>query len=121
MYQMNIPLNEYTLITFILLIQTMVETNTGLVIDNGSGITKAGFAGDDAPRTVFPTIVGKPKMPGIMVGLDQKDVYVGGEANEKRNVLNITYPIKQGIIQDWEGMEDIWFHTMSTELKVPPD
>ena len=48
-----------------------------MVIDFGSGITKAGFSGDDAPRTVFPTIVGKPKMPGIMVGLDQKDLYVG--------------------------------------------
>lgn len=47
------------------------------MIDTGSGITKAGFAGDDAPRSVFPTIVGKPKMPGIMVGLDQKDLYVG--------------------------------------------
>ena len=41
-----------------------------LVVDNGSGMCKAGFAGDDAPRSVFSTIVGRPKMPGIMVGLD---------------------------------------------------
>ena len=34
---------------------------------------EAGFAGDDAPRAVFPSIVGRPKMPGIMVGMDQKD------------------------------------------------
>ena len=39
-----------------------------LVVDNGSGMCKAGFAGDDAPRAVFPSIVGRPKMPGIMVG-----------------------------------------------------
>ena len=44
-----------------------------LVVDNGSGMCKAGFAGDDAPRAVFPSIVGRPKMPGIMVGMDQKD------------------------------------------------
>ena len=44
-----------------------------LVVDNGSGMCKAGFAGDDAPRAVFPSIVGRPKMPGIMVGTDQKD------------------------------------------------
>ncbi|CAE7938194.1 ACT1, partial [Symbiodinium necroappetens] len=37
-----------------------------LVVDNGSGMCKAGFAGDDAPRAVFPSIVGRPKMPGIM-------------------------------------------------------
>ena len=51
-----------------------------LVVDNGSGMCKAGFAGDDAPRSVFSTMVGRPKMPGIMVGLDQKEVYVGEEA-----------------------------------------
>ena len=43
------------------------------MVDNGSGMCKAGFAGDDAPRAVFPSIVGRPKMPGIMVGMDQKD------------------------------------------------
>ena len=31
-----------------------------LVVDNGSGMRKAGFAGDDAPRAVFPSIVGRP-------------------------------------------------------------
>ena len=34
---------------------------TALVLDNGSGMCKAGFAGDDAPRAVFPAIVGRPK------------------------------------------------------------
>lgn len=32
-----------------------------LVVDNGSGMCKAGFGGDDAPTTVFPSIVGRPK------------------------------------------------------------
>ena len=49
------------------------EEVAALVVDNGSGMCKAGFAGDDAPRAVFPSIVGRPKMPGIMVGMDQKD------------------------------------------------
>ena len=50
------------------------EEVQALVVDNGSGMCKAGFAGDDAPRAVFPSIVGRPKHPGIMVGMDQKDV-----------------------------------------------
>ena len=54
------------------------EDVQALVVDNGSGMCKAGFAGDDAPRAVFPSIVGRPKHPGIMVGMDQKDAYVGG-------------------------------------------
>jgi actin-related protein len=38
-----------------------------LVVDNGSGMCKAGFAGDDAPRAVFPSIVGRPRHQGVMV------------------------------------------------------
>jgi actin-related protein len=40
-----------------------------LVIDNGSGMCKAGFAGDDAPRAVFPSIVGRPRHTGVMVSV----------------------------------------------------
>jgi len=36
------------------------EDAAALVVDNGSGMCKAGFAGDDAPRAVFPSIVGRP-------------------------------------------------------------
>ena len=48
-----------------------------VVIDNGSGNIKAGLSGEDAPRVKYPTIVGKPKMPSIMVGMDQKEAYIG--------------------------------------------
>ena len=34
------------------------EQKTVVVIDSGSNTTKAGFAGDDAPRKIFPTYVG---------------------------------------------------------------
>lgn len=37
------------------------EDIAALVVDNGSGMCKAGFAGDDAPRAVFPSIVGRPR------------------------------------------------------------
>ncbi len=98
----------------------MEQESTSVIIDNGSGLVKAGFAGDDAPRAVFPSIVGRPKYTGVMVGMGQKDYYIGDEAQAKRGVLQIEYPMKDGIVQNWEDMESIWRHTLLNELRVDP-
>ena len=70
---------------------------------------KAGFAGDDAPRVVFPTVVGR--------AAGTKDSVVGEEALSKRDSLNLNHPIKCGLITNWDDMERIWTYTFN-ELRT---
>ncbi len=87
-----------------------------LVIDNGSYMMKAGFAGDDAPRASFPTLVGRPRFP--FPGLFKKEVYVGDDAMSKANVLAFKRPIERGIVTDFDLMEHVWNHAFYDELRV---
>ena len=97
------------------------EGPSSLVVDNGSGMCKAGFAGDDAPRAVFPSIVGRPKTKTIILGSGDKEIYIGDEAQLRRGILALHYPIEHGIVTNWEEMEKIWHHTFYNELRVSPD
>lgn len=99
----------------------MVDSQVHVVIDNGSGLCKAGFSGEEAPRAVFPCIVGRPKVPGIMIGTEKKDILIGQEAQEKRGILIMKHPIEYGIINNWDDMEKVWHHTFYNELRISPE
>ena len=96
----------------------MADSNA-VVIDNGTGLCKAGIAGDDAPRSCFPMVVGRPK-DYTMIGTEYTPFYVGQEAKEKKAVLKRSNPIKNGIIENWDDMIKVWNHCYYNELKVDP-
>ncbi|XP_052763397.1 actin-5-like [Mya arenaria] len=96
---------------------------SAIVIDNGSRMCKAGFAGDDAPRAIFPTVIGRPGpwYDFVMMGKDRKDTYIGDEAQSKRIALSLKYPVERGIVTNWDDMEQIWHHVFYDQLRVAPE
>ena len=95
-----------------------------VVIDNGSGLCKAGFAGADAPRSVFTSIVGRPKHQGTTANraaVGQKNYYVGNWAQSQGCLLNLRHPVEHGMVTNWDDMEGLWHHTFYNELHVAPE
>jgi actin, other eukaryote len=99
----------------------MAEESKILVVDNGSGVVKAGFSGKDNPESIFPSIIGRPRNLNVLIGIECKDEYISEEAQLNRGILKISYPIEHGIVKDWDDMYKIWNHTFYTKLDVSPD
>jgi hypothetical protein len=96
---------------------------TPVVCDNGSGMVKCGFSGEDAPRCVFGSVVGtvRPDAHVAMLGAgSRKEYYVGDDALARRGVLSLRYPIEHGVVTNWTDMERVWHHTFYGQMGVDP-
>ncbi|XP_038655257.1 uncharacterized protein LOC119967165 isoform X2 [Scyliorhinus canicula] len=96
------------------------DYNIPIVLDTGSGLMKAGFANQDLPTTIFPTVFGRPKYESVCRGRHRQDFYIGHDAQHMRGVLSLHYPLEHGIVTDWEEIEKIWHHTFYRQLRVDP-
>lgn len=92
--------------------------NAPIVLDNGSGTIRAGFAGEDTPKCFFPSWVGRPKHVRTMAGARDGDVFIGPQAQDIRGLLKINYPLEHGIVTNWEDMERIWQYVYQEGLKT---
>merc|ERR1719456_1355539 len=80
---------------------------------------KAGYGQQESPEVYFSSVIGRPKY-GTMVGSEVKEHYIGKEAIDKRGVLTLSYPVANGIVNDWDDMTKIWEHTYYNELRCEP-
>ena len=98
----------------------MVDAQVHVVIDNGTGYMKGGFSGENAPRSVFPTLVGIPHK-GKLLTDEKTPCIIGQEALEKMGMSDVKAPIEKGIIKDLDNMEIIWHHMIYNELRISPE
>ncbi|DAZ95129.1 TPA: hypothetical protein N0F65_009760 [Lagenidium giganteum] len=107
----------------------MGEDMEAIVLDNGSGSFKAGFAGEDTPRSVFPTCTGKVKNPewfasqsaNLKADLREREFFVGNECQQYREHLEVVHPINRGVVEDWDSLERLWEFIFTHELRVNPE
>jgi len=95
-----------------------------VIIDNGTGSIKAGYAGKQAPTVSFSSFVARPKYVKVLSGGDiEEDILVGDKALQHRGVIKLNYPISHGMVdgaENWDDMLKIWEYTLEAlEVQNP--
>lgn len=96
--------------------------NKVIVCDNGTGFVKCGYAGSNFPAHIFPSLVGRPivRAKTDIEGIEVKDLMVGDEAVQLRSMLEISAPMENGMVRNWEDMEHVWDYTFNEKMKIDP-
>ncbi|KAG0239451.1 actin family [Mortierella sp. GBAus27b] len=99
-----------------------MEASKAIVVDNGTGFVKVGYAGSNFPEYVFPSVVGRPilRAEESIGNVQVKDIMVGDEAAELRSSLQMSYPMENGIVKNWTDMQHLWDYTFNEKLKIDP-
>jgi actin-related protein 2 len=95
-----------------------------IVCDNGTGFVKCGYAGSNFPAHIFPSLVGRPiiRAANRIDDIEVKDLMVGDEASKLRSMLEVNYPMENGMVRNWEDMLHVWDYTFGAEkLNIEPD
>jgi len=97
-------------------------SGTPMVIDNGTGYTKMGYAANMEPSYIVPTLIALVEKAGTMdKDIPDLDFYIGDEAAEVRRNYAIDYPIRHGIIDNWDNMEKFWHRCIFQYLRGDPE
>lgn len=98
-----------------------------VVIDNGTGYTKMGYAGNDDPSFIIPTSIatqtskGKQTAASQKKGVEDLDFFIGDEAVANSKTYDCVNPVKHGQVENWTHMEQYWEHCIFKYLRCEPE
>lgn len=95
-----------------------------VVIDNGTGYTKMGFAGNSEPQYIIPSCIATKSGPAEqnVQGISDLDFWIGDEAHEhEAGGYQVTWPVKHGQVENWTHMESFWEHCIFRYLRAEPE
>lgn len=95
-----------------------------IVIDNGTGYTKMGYSGNVEPQYIVPTVLAtKADEGGVQKrdGVDDLDFFIGDAAFANSATHQINYPIRHGLVDNWDNMERLWQRCMFEYLRCEPE
>lgn len=100
-----------------------MPTENILVCDNGTGYVKVGYAGSNFPKSIFPSMLGRPVLraeEALIDDIELKDVMFGHEAAKARAMLELSWPVENGMVKNWDDMELLWNYTFYDAMKINP-
>ena len=100
----------------------MSDHDVAIVIDAGTGYTKVGMSNDEAPLSIFETVVGRARK-GLSVDQESQlshSTYVGREALDRRSLLLVKRPIEHGMVTNWEDWKEVLTYSLESRLCVDP-
>ncbi|KAJ3009222.1 Actin- protein 3, partial [Thoreauomyces humboldtii] len=96
-----------------------------VVIDNGTGYTKMGYAGNNDPQFIIPTCMATRENTSSNLsskrGIEDLDYYIGDEALANSKTYGITYPIRHGTVENWDHMEKFHQASLFHYLRCEPE
>jgi len=102
----------------------MATGRPAVVIDNGTGYSKMGYAGNVEPAYIIPSTIGTKTSTSSHVrnqGMEDLDFFIGDEAAKRTSTYQSTYPMRHGIIENWDLMEKVWQRSIYKYLKCDPE
>ncbi|CAI2372658.1 unnamed protein product [Moneuplotes crassus] len=94
--------------------------SNNIVCDNGSGYIKIGYGGDNFPLYTLQGVVGRPLIrSGEKVdGGELKDIMICDETTKYRSMLELSYPLIEGTVKNWDDMELVWEYAFQNKMNL---